>query len=187
MPSFPKLCISWSIKGYHVFQRKPHVAIDLDVYLEENNPVDPMAMKVVMTSLSKIPEELHNATTRPAKAKRSLQTVTDIAGLQVGRAPANLCTLFRALLKRGYIKENKIKCSYTCLTTPTAAPPSSQSFRKGRKGQKGRQDRQGGGVEMECDYYSQIEKNEYLPQVQTLWERFIPRKDRDIRPLRFSS
>ena len=68
----PKLCVSWSIKGYHIFKIRPHVAIDMNVCLEEMNPVDSMVMKVVMPTLFNITEELHHATTKHADARRPL-------------------------------------------------------------------------------------------------------------------
>ena len=43
--------IDWSIKGYHVFNIRPHPDIELIIEPEPNNPYDPYAMKVMLPSL----------------------------------------------------------------------------------------------------------------------------------------
>lgn len=72
--------ITWSIKGYHYFQVRPHVDIIMKVEPEPNNPRDPFAMKVVMPALYDIPAEYHDNSTRDATSSRPRQTVRQIAG-----------------------------------------------------------------------------------------------------------
>lgn len=72
--------ITWSIKGYHYFQVRPHVDIIMKVEPEHNNPRDPFALKVVMPALNDIQAEYHDNSTRDATSSRPRQTVRQIAG-----------------------------------------------------------------------------------------------------------
>lgn len=72
--------ITWSIKGYHYFQVRPHIDIIMKVEPEHNNPRDPFALKVVMPALNDIPAEYHDNSTRDATSSRPRQTVRQIAG-----------------------------------------------------------------------------------------------------------
>ena len=93
------------IKGYHIFKITPHKEIELQVLNEVNNKKDPNAMLVKMLGLEEIPVNLHDDITRPKKkSNEKNQTVKEIAEKDVGRVPANLCGVFRDLLKSGKAK-----------------------------------------------------------------------------------
>ena len=47
--------IVWSVKGYHVFHLRPHEDVPMLVEVEENNPYDPNAMKVIVPALELMP------------------------------------------------------------------------------------------------------------------------------------
>jgi len=70
--------VEWSIKGYHIFRIKPHNDLDLKVEVDEGNPFDDDAMKVVMPNLEEIPVHLHDAETYPNHPRSRI--VRDIAG-----------------------------------------------------------------------------------------------------------
>ena len=89
------MLVKWAIKGYHVTQIRPHPAVTLKVMEEDDNPVDPMAMKVVMPNAHEIDEELLGEVTRLGDNRRPTQRVRDTVGCIVGRVPANLCRMFR--------------------------------------------------------------------------------------------
>ena len=97
--------IDSNVKGYHNFRIRPHTDIGMVVEREVENTYDPYAMLVKMPELTKIPAELHNNVTRPAKGKDIEQVVKHIAGKTVGRVPANVCRLFYELLRDGDVKE----------------------------------------------------------------------------------
>ena len=84
-----------NVKGYHNFKIRPHPDIKMYVQRDDDNTYDKNAMKIVMPELMDIPSELHEAVTRPADKKRAPQKVCDIAGMTVGRVPANLGKVFR--------------------------------------------------------------------------------------------
>ena len=93
------------IKGYHMFKITPHKEIELQVLNEVNNKKDPNAMLVKMLGLEEIPVTLHDDIARPKKkSNEKNQTVKEIAEKDVGRVPANLCGVFRDLLKSGKAK-----------------------------------------------------------------------------------
>ena len=93
------------IKRYHIFKITPHKEIELQVLNEVNNKNDPNAMLVKMLGLEEIPVNLHDDITRPKKkSNEKNQTVKEIAEKDVGRVPANLCGVFRDLLKSGKAK-----------------------------------------------------------------------------------
>ena len=80
MEDLRQIRIEWSIKGYHAFGRRPHPEIVLKVEVEENNPYDSNAMRVMVPQLAEIPLDLHEAITRPADHRRPAQRVRNIAG-----------------------------------------------------------------------------------------------------------
>ena len=94
------------IKRYHIFKITPHKEIELQVLNEVINKNDPNAMLVKMLGLEEIPVNLHGDITRPKKisSNEKKQTVKEIAEKDVGRVPANLCGVFRDLLKSGKAK-----------------------------------------------------------------------------------
>ena len=94
------------IKRYHIFKITAHKEIELQVLNEVNNKNDPNAMLVKMLGLEEIPVNLHGDITRPKKipSNEKKQTVKEIAEKDVGRVPANLCGVFRDLLKSGKAK-----------------------------------------------------------------------------------
>ena len=92
--------INSSIRGYHIFHIRPHFEIPMDVVKETRNEKDASAVKVMMPDLMDIPQSYHKAITWKAKKKTEEdQIVRHIASKQVGRVPANLCTLFENLLE----------------------------------------------------------------------------------------
>ena len=92
------------IKGYHIFQIKPHREIKMLVQNEDGNKYDPFAMLIRMPELINIPIKLHNNITREAKSGKIVQTVKSIANKVVGRVPANLEKLFCDLQNQCHIK-----------------------------------------------------------------------------------
>ncbi|XP_074644266.1 uncharacterized protein LOC141901088 [Tubulanus polymorphus] len=68
--------VCWSIKGYHIYRRRPTVGTELIVYPEVGNKHEKDAM-IVKTVNDKI----------------------------VGRVPANLCRVFALMLQAGYTDE----------------------------------------------------------------------------------
>lgn len=101
MSNIKGVSVKWSIKGYHIFQRRPLHEIMMMVETEDNNPVDPSAMIVVMPDMEDIFWAYRGMVTRPSSRGRPQQTVEDIAGKVIGRVPANLCKFFRALIAEG--------------------------------------------------------------------------------------
>ena len=92
------------IRGYHIFKITPHKEIKLQVLKEVNNKKDPKTMLVKMLGLEEIPVNVRDDITRPKKkTNEKNQTVKEIAGKDVGRVPANLCGVFKDLLKSGKV------------------------------------------------------------------------------------
>ena len=137
---------SSQVKGYHIFKVRPHPEVAMEVKLEENNSYDPTAMMVLMPTLEYIPSELHNLVTREENKGEKKQCVSDIAGQQVGRVPANLCKLFRKVI--GDADVIKIKCYAESAPTISKQPPSQQSYKRNVRGK----DRRGGGAVIPCRY-----------------------------------
>ena len=78
------------IKGYHIFEIKPHPEIKMLVQNEVGNKYDAFAMLIRMPELINILTEFHNDITREAKRGRAAQTVKSITNNVVGRVPENL-------------------------------------------------------------------------------------------------
>ncbi|XP_070536910.1 uncharacterized protein [Ptychodera flava] len=128
MEEIHPISIEWSIKGYHVFHICPHPLVEMVVLHEHNNRYDPDAMKVVMPRLEDLPEALLDTATRTGGP-----TVRQLAGLQVGRVPANLCRAFKILLDRDLA--TKITCTYTGEARQSQNPPVQERFQsRGREG-----------------------------------------------------
>ena len=135
-----------NIKGYHFFEVRPHLGIPLRVEMEEDNIRNPNAMAIKMPSIDDIHQLLHKKITREGNKTRKEQRVCDIAGKQVGRVLANLCKLFKQLLKDGSV--TKITCLMIdppCLSQIT---PAQRSYKRNIKGD----DRRGGGAVVHCKY-----------------------------------
>ena len=95
-----------AIKGYHIFKIKPHPLIKMLVVNDIQNPKDENAMLVKMPPLDDIPSRLHQDVTRKKKgAHEKDQTVDEIADEIVGRVPANLCRVFRELIKQREVEK----------------------------------------------------------------------------------
>ncbi|XP_063429019.1 uncharacterized protein LOC134719709 [Mytilus trossulus] len=167
--------IEWSIKGYHAFRIKPHSQIELDVLPEEGNPFSQYATKVVMPLLQEISPDLHNVSTdmREENHQRG-QLMKDIAGKQVGRVPANLCTAFRNMISRNTIR--CIKCKVTGPPRLSANPPSNQRYRSNNRGH----DRPGGGADIPCSYYLHIRDRMFADTMHIL-EDCVPLRELDER------
>ena len=125
------------IKGYHYFKVRPSSDVEMNVGVEEDNSYDPYSMIVTMPLLQNIHAELHDQVTRQKRKSEEEQHIRDIAGKIVGRVPANLCKLFRRLLKDREVF--KITC--WSVDSPRQKPSPQQSFRRNFKGK----DRRGGG------------------------------------------
>ncbi|XP_077980784.1 uncharacterized protein LOC144435995 [Glandiceps talaboti] len=134
-----------TISGYHYFHVRPHVDVPLLVEKEENNKKDPKAMSVTMPPLSSIPSHLHTCVTREADKRYPTQMVSNIAGKQVGRVPANLCGTFRRILDGG---EATLSCHYLGTVQLSTSPPAQQAYKH-----RPRFDRQGGGAVCTCTYH----------------------------------
>ena len=150
MNSPREVVVLWSIKGYHFFRIRPYEEIPLIVIPEENNTFDENAMMIKMPK--HVPDILLNAVTRKGDNKQKAQRVKDILGKQVGRVPANLCRVFRSLLKRNML-ENDITCYYGGNVGHSKNPHFQQAFKKARTRQG--KDRPGGGAELNCTYFLQ--------------------------------
>ena len=92
------------IKGYHIFQIKPHPEIKMLVQNEDDNKYDPFAMLIRMTELINIPIKRLNGITREAKRGEIVKTVKPVANTVVGRVLANLGKLFCDLQNQWCIK-----------------------------------------------------------------------------------
>ncbi|XP_069110389.1 uncharacterized protein [Argopecten irradians] len=167
----------WSIKGYHIFHRRPDPAIKMKVEVEDNNRYDESAMKVMVPSLDEIPQHLHGNVTRPENIQRRLpvQRVRDIAGKQIGRVPANLCRAFRMLLRNNYVQE--ILCFYKGEARQSQHPNMHQRF---RRNSTGGHDQAGGGADLECTYYVSI-RSANFEQAMHILEEYVPRAELDSR------
>ena len=103
-------------------------------------------MAIKMSSIDDIHQSLHKEMTREGKKTRKEQRVSDIAGKQVGRVPANLCKLLKQLLKDGSVT----KITYLMTDPPclNQIPPAQQLYKPNIKG-----DGQcGGGAVVHCKY-----------------------------------
>ena len=95
-----------NVKGYHSFKIKPHPLINMLVVNEIKNPKDENAMLVKMPHLDDIPYRLHQDITRKKKHTHEKdQKVAEIADEIVGRVPANLCRVFRELIKQREVEK----------------------------------------------------------------------------------
>ena len=116
-----------NIKGYHVFKRRPYLAITMDVQKDEENAHDPHAMVIVMPALEAIDNELHDIIAREAKGKKQPeQKVRDNAGKLMGRVPANIGKMFGNLLHER--KVQRITCTATGPPTVSRKPQSQAKF-----------------------------------------------------------
>ncbi len=139
--------IQWSIKGYHIYRRRPCAEIPLLVVPEPGNTYDPNAIKVMMPAV--VEPELLEKVTRDGDRRREPQRVQDILGKQIGRVPANLCKLFKILLSDGFVEE--VKCLYNGKAAPTTQPPTQQAYKRAKY--YAGKDRAGGGVELTYSYF----------------------------------
>ena len=93
-----------SIKGYYVFQIKPHPEIKMLVQNEDDNKSNPFPLLIRMSELINSPIKLHNDITREAKRGKIAETVKSITNKVVGRIPTNLGKFFRDLQNQWCIK-----------------------------------------------------------------------------------
>lgn len=149
--------IKSNIKGYHHFKVRPHEDIEMDVELDVDNSYDPSAMSVSMPKLDCIPLYLHEVVTREERGRDKEQRVRDTAGRQVGRVPANLCKLFRKLLKNGEVI--RVVCHSKSLPCLSEVPESQQKYRRNHFGKD--KDRRGGGAVIPCCYVLKCRDQSY--------------------------
>lgn len=150
------IAIDWSIKGYHAFRVNPHVEITMKLIPEPNNQYDRNAFSVLMPTLNEIPRNMHS------QATRNGQTVSDIAGRQVGHVPANLCRVFSKLNTQGLASD--LQCKYLGTLTGSA---TLDHFQAGI-----RRDRPGGGPELHCRYQLTVPANRFRT-VMLIFEEFL--------------
>ena len=72
--------------------------------------IDENCMMVKVPPIEDIPVELHNAVSypksrNPKDPRKTDQLVYEVAGKKVGNVPANLCDLFRSLIKSRKVKK----------------------------------------------------------------------------------
>ena len=135
-----------NIRGYNFFKVRPRPDIPMEVEMEKDNICDPNAMAIKMPSIDDIHQSLHKEITTEGNKTRKEQLVYDIAGKQVGRVPANLCKLFKQLLKNGSV--TKIICLMTDPICLSQIPPAQQSYKRNINGD----DWRGGGAAVHCKY-----------------------------------
>jgi len=115
----------------------------MNVVKEIDNTYDPSAMLVKV--LKTVDSILLNKVTCEANAGRPQQIVKDIIGQTVGRVPANLCKVFRGLLKTGDIY--RVSCFSKGKATISCNPRSSLQMCKSWGN-----DHRGGGAIIPSNY-----------------------------------
>ena len=96
------IVVKSTIKGCHIFRRRPHSAIEMFVHKEFGNPKDFNAMTIDIPVLENTQKPYHNNITRHEKGKKPVQPV-DIAGKTTGRVPATFGKTFRKLIDAGLV------------------------------------------------------------------------------------
>ena len=162
----PKIVLHNSaISGLHSTKTSSHPDITLLIDADITHK-DPNAMKVVVPMLQNLPPESLEMVTWPRnpESKRFVdQVVRDVAGKKVGNVPANLCGVFKDLLREG------VATGITARSTadkPRASrnPPTQQSFQK----RVNELDRRGGGVVLDCLYTISVTSSGRLSAVRRL-------------------
>ncbi len=170
-----KISISWSIKGYHIFKRRPSPNILMYLEADKDNEKDPWAINVLMPGIEKIPENFHNEVTRNAdERRRTPQLVKDIAGKQIGRVPANLCKAFSSIMGEDLLKED-IRCQYKGSTHPTTRPPSKRKYQRAFGAST--HDIEGGGAAMECTYFFTVKNSAAEERVMKIFKDSLPQDE----------
>ena len=98
--------VDWTIKGYRVYRRMPHPAINMYLMSEPYNVYDANSFKVVMPAIHRITPEYKDMATNDH------QTVRDIAGETIGRVLAGLNQVFRQLIDNNFVLLRDIYCTY---------------------------------------------------------------------------
>ena len=146
----PEIIIHHStISGLHATKRSCHPAVTLNV-MSDTTGKDPSAMKVVVPTVENLPPECMDMITWPKNPTRKRlvdQLVRDVAGMKVGNVPANLCGVFKDLLRDGFAVGITARATAEKPRASTR-PPTKQSFQKRSVGL----DRRGGGVVLDCLY-----------------------------------
>ena len=108
-----------TIKGYHVFKRRAHVDIPMNVEIELCNKHNINALVVKMPAKEEVREDFSNVVLRKRRGNKKEQKVSDNLNEIVGRVPATLCVVFKKLLLNKEVKVikwcvfNKIFLIYT--------------------------------------------------------------------------
>ena len=97
-----------------------------------------------------------------------------LSGRQVGRVPANICRAFKVLLERNLV--DKITCRFSGTVTQSSRPSVHQWYRRARNQQQF--DRPGGGAELKCVYYFEVDRRQFRESMRVL-EECVPLQDLD--------
>ena len=138
-----------TISGLHITKNSSHPDVTLLVF-PDTTWKDENAMQVAVPSQENLaPETLRLVTwpRNPVSRRYVDQLVQDVAGKKVGNVPANLCKLFKDLLKEGIVTQISAR-STAQKPRRSVSPPTTQSFQKRAFGL----DRPGGGVVLDCLY-----------------------------------
>ena len=138
-----------TISGLHATKTSSHPEVTLLIGPDVTDK-DPNAMEVVVPMLQNLPLELLDMVTWPKNPERKRfvdQVVRDVAGKKVGNIPANLCAIFKDLLREGIATGITARCT-TNRPRASIRPPTKESFEKRPNGL----DRRGGGVVLDCQY-----------------------------------
>ena len=95
-----------TISGLHATRTSSHPDVVLKVLPDDTTSKDVNAMKVMVPPLNDLSEDTLNQITWPRNPDRRRfidQRVRDVVGKKVGNVPANLCGIFRVLLRDGLV------------------------------------------------------------------------------------
>lgn len=154
-----------SISGLHATKTSSHPDITLLIGPDITHK-DPNAMKVVVPMLQNLPPESLDMVTWPKNPERKRfvdQVVRDVAGKKVGNVPANLCAVFKDLLREG-VATGITARSTTDKPRASTRPHTKQSFQRRVNGL----DRRGGGVVLDCLYTISVTSSGRLSAVRRL-------------------
>ena len=89
--------INSAIKGYHIYDVRPHRGISMVVRKEHANLYDENTRIVEISKKEDLPLSFMEEISRPAKGTKNFVKVKDITGKLAGRVPANLGRIFQTL------------------------------------------------------------------------------------------
>ena len=92
----------------------------------------------------------------------------------MGRVPANVCRAFKLLMERNLVA--KISCQILGTVTQSSRPLVHQRYQRARHLQPF--DKPGGGAELKCVYYLEVEKSHFRESMR-IFEECVPLQDLD--------